>query len=109
MRTSIIRPLSGIDTQTIKQFTKFLARLKKGILFGGTSTRAPVFGLRPMPPRLCRVWKLPNPRISTLSPDRRAWTMLSNMAQTAWASVKVSRLPAGRTQELRTERQDWNQ
>ena len=49
---------------------------------GGTSTRAPVFGLRPMRARLWRVWKLPNPRISTLSPDRRARTMLSNMAQT---------------------------
>ena len=58
-----------------------LLGLKKGILFGGTSTRAPVLGLRPMRPRLWRVWKLPNPRISTLSPDRRARTMLSNMVQ----------------------------
>jgi hypothetical protein len=33
-------------------------------------------------PRLCRVWKLPNPRISTLSPVRKARTMLSNMADT---------------------------
>jgi hypothetical protein len=29
--------------------------------------------------RLWRVWKLPNPRISTLSPDRSARTMLSNI------------------------------
>ena len=59
-----------------------LLGLKKGILFGGTSTLAPVFGLRPMRARRWRVWKLPNPRISTLSPDRRARTILSNMAQT---------------------------
>ena len=59
-----------------------LLGLKKGIFFGGTSTRAPVLGLRPMRARLWRVWKLPNPRTSTLSPDRRARTMLSNMAQT---------------------------
>jgi hypothetical protein len=56
--------------------------LKKGMLFGGTLTAAPVLGLRPTRPRLWRVWKLPNPRISTLSPDRKARTMLSNMAQT---------------------------
>jgi hypothetical protein len=56
--------------------------LKKGILFGGTSTGAPVFGLRAMRPRLCRVWKLPNPRISILSPVRKARTMLSNRADT---------------------------
>jgi hypothetical protein len=59
-----------------------LLGLKKGILFGGTSTRAPVFGFRPLRARLWRVWKLPNPRISTLSPARRARTMPSNIAQT---------------------------
>src|ERR1035441_4565293 len=59
-----------------------LPGLKKGIFFGGTSTRAPVFGFRPMRPRLWRVWNRPNPRISTLSPDRSARMMLSNMAQT---------------------------
>src|SRR3954447_26829275 len=59
-----------------------LLGLKKGILLGGTSTGAPVFGLRAMRPRLWRVWKVPNPRISTLSPDRTARTMASNMAQT---------------------------
>jgi hypothetical protein len=59
-----------------------LLGLKKGTLFGGTSTGPPVFGLRPMRPSLWRVRKLPNPRISTLFPDRRARTMLSSMAQT---------------------------
>ncbi len=59
-----------------------LLGLKKGIFFGGTSTRAPVFGFRPMRARLWRVWNRPNPRISTLSPDRSARTTLSNMAQT---------------------------
>src|ERR1019366_777927 len=39
-----------------------LLGLKKGIFFVGTWTRAPVFGLRPMRARLCRAWKLPNPR-----------------------------------------------
>jgi hypothetical protein len=43
-----------------------LLALKKGILFGGTSTRAPVFGLRPVRPPRWRVLKVPNPRISTL-------------------------------------------
>ena len=34
----------------------------------GTSTRVPVFGLRPTRGCRCRVRKLPNPRISILSP-----------------------------------------
>ena len=38
-----------------------LLALKKGILFGGTSTRAPVFGLRPVRPPRWRVLKVPNP------------------------------------------------
>src|SRR5450631_3259627 len=48
----------------------------------GTSTRVPVFGLRPTRGCLCRVRKLPNPRISILSPPRRDRTMLSKMAST---------------------------
>ena len=39
-----------------------------GFVFGGTSTFAPVLGLRPTRPRRCRVRKLPKPRISILSP-----------------------------------------
>src|ERR1700693_3766912 len=48
----------------------------------GTSTRAPVFGLRPTRGCRWRVRKLPNPRISILSPPRKALTTLSNMAST---------------------------
>src|ERR1035438_7623851 len=59
-----------------------LLGLKYGIFFAGTSTRAPVFGLRPIRGCLWRVRKLPNPRISILSPVRRDLTMLSKMAST---------------------------
>src|SRR5579862_3071061 len=48
----------------------------------GTSTRVPVFGLRPTRGCRCRVRKLPNPRISILSPPRSDFTMLSKMAST---------------------------
>src|SRR5580658_6634750 len=48
----------------------------------GTSTRVPVFGLRPTRGCRCLVRKLPNPRISILSPPRRDFTMLSKMAST---------------------------
>src|ERR1700720_75402 len=48
----------------------------------GTSTRVPVLGFRPTRGCLCRVRKLPNPRISILSPERRERTMLSKMAST---------------------------
>ena len=68
-----------------------LLALKKGILFGGTSTRAPVFGLRPVRPPRWRVLKVPNPRISTMLPDRNARTMLSSIVQTTMsASFKGS-------------------
>src|ERR1035437_370120 len=59
-----------------------LLGLKYGIFFAGTSTRAPVFGLRPIRGCLWRVRKLPNPRISILSPDRRDRTILSKIAST---------------------------
>src|SRR6266852_3498966 len=48
----------------------------------GTSTRAPVFGLRPTRGCRWRVRKLPKPRISILSPPRRDRTTLSKMAST---------------------------
>src|SRR5271155_6025009 len=48
----------------------------------GTSTRAPVLGFRPTRGCRCRVRKLPNPRISILSPERSDFTMLSKMAST---------------------------
>jgi hypothetical protein len=63
----------------IESFTSLLG-VKYGILFAGTSTRTPVFRLRPVRAWRSRVRKLPNPRISTLSRDRRARTMLLKMA-----------------------------
>src|SRR5689334_12076923 len=45
-----------------------LPALKKGTFFAGTATVAPVFGLRPSFIRRDRSRKLPNPRISVLSP-----------------------------------------
>src|SRR5579871_4066215 len=48
----------------------------------GTSTRVPVLGLRPTRGCLWRVRKLPNPRISILSPERSERTMLSKIAST---------------------------
>src|SRR6185312_335854 len=50
--------------------------------FEGTSTRVPVFGLRPTRGWRWRVRKLPNPRISILSPPRKERTMLSKIAST---------------------------
>src|SRR5579863_3860534 len=48
----------------------------------GTSTRAPVLGFRPTRGCRCRVRKLPNPRISILSPPLRDFTTLSKIAST---------------------------
>src|SRR5438128_7526093 len=48
----------------------------------GTSTRAPVLGLRPTRGCRCRVRKLPKPRISILSPPRKERTTLSKIAST---------------------------
>src|SRR5712692_1397591 len=59
-----------------------LLGLKKGIFLAGTSTRSPVLGLRPTRGLRCRVRKLPNPRISILSPARSERTTLSKMVST---------------------------
>src|SRR5207245_7649668 len=59
-----------------------LLGLKNGIFFAGTSTRSPVFGLRPTRGLRWRVRKLPKPRISILSPTRRERTMLSKIVST---------------------------
>src|SRR4030081_982781 len=48
----------------------------------GTSTRVPVFGLRPTRGWRWRVRKLPYPRISILSPARSERTILSKIAST---------------------------
>src|SRR6516162_8450153 len=59
-----------------------LLGLKKGIFFAGTSTRSPVFGLRPTRGLRWRVRKLPKPRISILSPARSERTTLSKIVST---------------------------
>src|SRR5882672_737549 len=64
-----------------KSFNSLLG-LKKGIRFAGTSTFSPVFGLRPVRPRRCRVRKLPKPRISILSPFCSDSMMLSKIVST---------------------------
>src|SRR5437667_11417738 len=64
-----------------KSFNSLLG-LKNGIFLAGTSTRSPVFGLRPTRGLRWRVRKLPNPRISILSPTRSERTMLSKMVST---------------------------
>jgi len=64
-----------------KSFNSLLG-LKNGIFLAGTSTRSPVFGLRPTRGLRWRVRKLPKPRISILSPTRSERTMLSKMVST---------------------------
>src|ERR1700733_3594912 len=73
-----------------KSFNSLLG-LKKGIFLAGTSTFSPVFGLRPTRGLRCRVRKLPNPRISILSPARRERTTLSKIVSTITSlSLRVS-------------------
>src|SRR6185312_15592119 len=68
-----------------------LLGLKYGIFLAGTSTRAPVLGLRPTRGLRWRVRKLPKPRISILSPDRRERTTLSKIVSTIISlSLRVS-------------------
>jgi hypothetical protein len=73
-----------------------LLGLKYGIFLAGTSTRVPVFGLRPMRGWRWRVRKLPKPRISILSPPRSAFTMLSKIDSTITSdSLRVYLYHAG--------------
>src|SRR5712675_3494729 len=68
-----------------------LLGLKNGIFLAGTSTRAPVLGLRPTRDFRCRVRKLPKLRISILSPARSERTTLSKMVSTTTSlSFRVS-------------------
>src|SRR5205807_3848819 len=73
-----------------KSFNSLLG-LKKGIFLAGTSTRSPVFGLRPTRGLRWRVRKLPKPRISILSPTRSERTTLSKIVSTITSlSLRVS-------------------
>src|ERR1039458_3317274 len=69
------------DCSFTRSFSSLLG-LKYGTRLAGTSTRAPVLGLRPMRDWRCRVRKLPKPRISILSSARRALTTESKIAST---------------------------
>jgi hypothetical protein len=66
----------------VRQVLQLFAGLEVVDLLAGTSTGVPVFGLRPTRDWRWRVRKLPRPRISTLSPRRKASTMLSKIAST---------------------------
>src|SRR5258708_7541575 len=73
-----------------RSFSSLLG-LKNGIFFAGTSTRSPVFGLRPTRGLRWRVRKLPKPRISILSPARSERTTLSKIVSTITSlSFRVS-------------------
>ncbi len=70
----------GVETDCKSaNFVNSLLGLKYGILVAGTSMRAPVLGLQPIRERRCRVPKVPDPRISTPSPERSERTMPSSM------------------------------
>src|SRR5579872_4269276 len=69
------------DPLFTRSFNSLLG-LKYGMRLEGTSTLVPVLGLRPTRGWRWRVRKLPNPRISILSPPRKDFTTLSKMAST---------------------------
>src|SRR5579863_7981140 len=81
----------GVELDSFTRSFNSLLGLKNGIFFAGTSTRSPVFGLRPTRGLRCRVRKLPKPRISILSPARRERTTLSKIVSTITSlSFRVS-------------------
>src|SRR5690348_9493819 len=73
--------VAAVASPFTRSFSSLLG-LKNGIFLAGTSTRSPVFGLRPTRELRWRVRKLPKPRISILSPARNECTMLSKMVST---------------------------
>src|ERR1041385_953454 len=72
---------AAVESLLTRSFSSLLG-LKYGMRLAGTSTRAPVFGLRPTRGCRWRVRKLPTPRFSILSPPRKARTTLSKIAST---------------------------
>src|SRR3984885_432710 len=76
--------------------------LKKGTRLAGTSTLAPVFGLRPVRALRCRVRKLPKPRISILSPDFRAPITASKRVSTMTSPSRRVRSPMAVTWSTRS-------
>ena len=71
------RSLRGVD-----EVFQFLAGLEKGNLLGRHFDLLASFRITPDRPRRWRVRKLPNPRISILSPFCRASMILSKMVST---------------------------
>src|SRR5215467_9913542 len=81
----------GAPASPLTRSLSSLLGLKNGIFLAGTSTRSPVFGLRPTRGLRCLVRKLPNPLISILSPARSERTTLSKMVSTITSlSLRVS-------------------
>ena len=81
---------AGVGLLFTKSFNSLLG-LKNGIFLAGTSTRSPVLGFRPTLGLRWRVRKLPNPRISILSPTRSERTTLSKIVSTITSlSLRVS-------------------
>ena len=73
---------AGSSSDSIHQFAEFLTRFEEGnTLRWHLDSRTSLCIACMRPPRE-RVLKVPNPRISTLSPARRARTMLSKIVQT---------------------------
>src|SRR3984885_1713661 len=79
-----------------------LEGLKKGTRLAGTSTFAPVLGLRPVRALRCRVRKLPKPRISILSPDFRAPMTASKSVSTMTSPSRRVRSPMAVTWSTRS-------
>src|SRR6185437_11381369 len=79
-----------------------LLGLKYATFRAGTATGAPVFGLRPMRASRCRMRKLPNPRISTLSPACSEFTMLLKMVSTMVSRASRVSAPVFPTSSIRS-------
>src|SRR5215469_8190187 len=76
--------------------------LKNGTRLAGTSTLAPVLGLRPVRAFRCRVRKLPKPRISILSPAFRAPMTDSKRVSTMTSPSRRVRSPRAVTLSTRS-------
>ena len=72
----------NISIRIIHKILQLFARLEKRNLLRRHIHLPPVLGFLPIRPRRCRVRKLPNPRISILSPFCSASMMLSKIVST---------------------------
>ena len=67
----------------VKAIHKYLPTLKNGSFFSGTSTVAPVFGLRPTRAVFWRTEKVPKEEILTCSP-------VTSASETCWSTLSTS-------------------